>query len=295
MLKYFSLITILALSPASAWPITIEILPHTVTNGHSLLFQVDATRARYPVVGIQGRFGDKRIPVFRHPGGPIGMYVGWIGIPYRSAAGAEHLTIEWTDRRGFHRIETGFQIEIGQYRSETLRVAPQKVQPDAQDLERIRNEKEAVRQVYAHGHPLPLWRNPFQKPLESPITSPYGSRRLFNGKLKSYHSGVDFRASTGTPVLAANAGIVRMTRDLFFSGNHAIIDHGGGIFTNYSHLAEFRVLPGQHVEQGEPIGLAGATGRVNGPHLHWGAKIHAVSVNPLDLVEALNGLYSPPN
>lgn len=279
---------------AAAPPVHIEILPPSVVNGHVLLFKIDTTRAPNPVVGIQGRIDDRRIPVFRHPHRPGEIYFGMIGISYRSTAGERRLAVEYTDRVGFHRIERSFAVEIGHFRSENLQVAPSKAQPRAEDLERIRKEKEAVGRVYARGHPIPLWDGPFQKPLDSAITSPYGSRRLFNGKLKSYHSGVDFRASVGTPIQAANAGIVRMTRDLFFSGNHLIIDHGGGIFTSYSHLESFLVQTGRHVAKGEPIGLAGATGRVNGPHLHWGAKVHAVSVNPLDLIEALNRLYLDP-
>jgi len=288
---------------ASAWavasahaaespPVTIAVLPQPVTNGHTLMFEIDTSRAEFPVVGIQARFGGERIPVFRHPLEYPGIYVGWIGIPYRSSALVEQLSIEWTDRNGYHRIDTDFQISIGTFRSETLKVSARKVQPRPADLARIRSEKTDVRRVYAQGHPLPLWRGVFQKPLESRITSPFGNRRLFNGKLRSYHSGVDFRASVGTPVRAANAGIVRMARELFFSGNHVIIDHGGGIFTSYSHLDEFRVQPGRHVGRGDPIGLSGATGRVNGPHLHWSAKVHNVYVSPLDLMEAVNRLYS---
>jgi murein DD-endopeptidase MepM/ murein hydrolase activator NlpD len=95
----------------------------------------------------------------------------------------------------------------------------------------------------------------------------------------------------GTPVFAANAGIVKMARDLFFSGNIVIIDHGMGVFTNYAHLSRMDVKPGQFVNRGEQIGLAGATGRVNGPHLHWGAKVNGVTVNPNDLIQRMHPLY----
>lgn len=277
---------------SASTPITVEIVPSVVTNGHVVLFRIDTTRMACPVVGIQGRIDDKRIPVYRHPRGDAGIYFGIAGMPYQIEAGKKNLVLEWTDHRGYHRIESDFSTEIGDFRSETLRVAPRKANPNEKDLQRISGEQEAVRRVYALGHPVPLWDGPFQKPLNTPITSPYGSRRVFNGKMKSYHSGVDFRAAVGTPIRAANTGIVRMARDLFFSGNHVILDHGGGVFTNYSHLDKFLVQPGEHVNKGRPIGLAGATGRVNGPHLHWGAKVHAIKVNPLDLIEALNGLYS---
>ena len=134
----------------------------------------------------------------------------------------------------------------------------------------------------------------FQRPVEGKVTSAFGTRRLFNGKFKSYHSGVDFRGNKDTPVHAANDGIVRLAKNLYFSGNHVIVDHGLGLFTNYSHLSQIRVKPGQRIEKGQILGFAGSTGRVNGPHLHWGAKVNGTSVDPLQLLTVLTSLLREP-
>jgi murein DD-endopeptidase MepM/ murein hydrolase activator NlpD len=83
-----------------------------------------------------------------------------------------------------------------------------------------------------------------------------------------------------------------LAKDLFFSGNAVIVDHGAGVFTSYSHLSRINVTVGQRVEKGGVIGLAGATGRATGPHLHWGAKVNNVSVNPLTLMRTINLLHA---
>jgi murein DD-endopeptidase MepM/ murein hydrolase activator NlpD len=159
-------------------------------------------------------------------------------------------------------------------------------------VERIKREGEEVRAVYAASRPQRLWDEPFQRPLNGLVTSPYGTQRLLNGKVKSYHSGVDFRAATGTPVYAANTGIVGLAKNLFYSGNIVILDHGSGLFTTYAHLSRIDVAPGRLVEKGQVIGLAGATGRVNGPHLHWGVKVNGVNANPLHMLKTLNSLFA---
>jgi murein DD-endopeptidase MepM/ murein hydrolase activator NlpD len=127
-------------------------------------------------------------------------------------------------------------------------------------------------------------------PMKSTITSLYGNKRLFNGQLKSYHNGIDFRASIGTPVFAANAGDIRLAENLFYSGNAVIVDHGTGIFTIYAHLSRIDVSSGQKIQKGQQLGLTGATGRVNGPHLHWGVKVYDVAVNPLQFTEIISSL-----
>jgi murein DD-endopeptidase MepM/ murein hydrolase activator NlpD len=86
--------------------------------------------------------------------------------------------------------------------------------------------------------------------------------------------------------------VVCLAKDLFYSGNAVIVDHGAGVFTSYSHLSRMVVDVGQRVEKGMVLGLAGATGRATGPHLHWGVKVNTVSVNPLTFIrvtDLLNG------
>jgi murein DD-endopeptidase MepM/ murein hydrolase activator NlpD len=126
--------------------------------------------------------------------------------------------------------------------------------------------------------------------MDSKITSSFGNKRLFNGKLKSYHNGIDFRAPIGTPVFASNSGVVRLAENLFYSGKVVILDHGNFIFTIYAHLSKIDVKAGQQVGKGQQLGLTGATGRVSGPHLHWGVKVNGAAVNPIQFVKTMASL-----
>jgi murein DD-endopeptidase MepM/ murein hydrolase activator NlpD len=150
---------------------------------------------------------------------------------------------------------------------------------------RIARENERAREAGRKAHDTPaMWTAPFINPRPSSITSRFGSGRMFNGTVASRHLGVDFSGAVGTPVSAANRGVVALVDEFYLAGNVVYVDHGEGIVTGYFHLSKSLVAPGDTVERGQQIGLVGATGRVTGPHLHWNARYGAVTVNPLDLV-----------
>ena len=271
----------------------VRLYPDPVVNGNVLLLLIDSHAFEHPIVGIQARYDGHIIPVFDHPLAPTGMYIGLVGISYYSRPGSTRIKLEWTDETGYHHRRLSFSIVQGRYRSEKLRVPARKVVPLKGDMQRINREKAAVKDIYALSQARHLWQAPFQLPVDGKITSPYGSRRTYNGQTKRYHSGIDFRAAVGTPIKSANTGIVRMAEDLFFAGKHVIVDHGKGLFTSYSHLSEFRVSPGQLIDRGTVVGLAGASGRANGPHLHWGAKLNGVNINPMQLLDISNIVLQP--
>ena len=126
-------------------------------------------------------------------------------------------------------------------------------------------------------------------PVSTSITSPFGYRRVINGIPRSPHTGVDLKAPLGTEVVASNHGRVALLGDFFFSGRSIILDHGGGLHTVYFHLSEFKVEEGVEVRRGDVIGLSGMTGRVTGPHLHWGARVNRARVDPFELINKLGG------
>jgi murein DD-endopeptidase MepM/ murein hydrolase activator NlpD len=128
-----------------------------------------------------------------------------------------------------------------------------------------------------------MWRLPFIKPTAGSVTSPFGTARVFNGRLKSRHTGLDFRGGTGAPVMSANDGVVALVDTFYLGGKCVYVDHGAGLVTAYMHLSKQLVKVGQQVKKGQRIGLIGATGRVTGPHLHFITRYGTISVNPLSL------------
>jgi murein DD-endopeptidase MepM/ murein hydrolase activator NlpD len=198
--------------------------------------------------------------------------------------------LTWSTGKQHQSKTIPFEIVAGKYRTDVLTVDSGRVNPTPQNLLRAKKEARKIKRIYAAGSMTRLWENDFQLPMKSTITSLYGNKRLFNGQLKSYHNGIDFRAPIGTPVFAANAGDVRLAENLFYSGNAVIVDHGTGIFTIYAHLSRIDVSSGQKIQKGQQLGLTGATGRVNGPHLHWGVKVHDIAVNPLQFTEIISAL-----
>jgi murein DD-endopeptidase MepM/ murein hydrolase activator NlpD len=136
----------------------------------------------------------------------------------------------------------------------------------------------------AHESP-PRWTAPFLRPRASDVTSGFGTGRMFNGEVASRHLGVDYRGAIGSPIRAANRGVVVLVDTFFLGGRVVYLDHGGGVTTGYLHLSKALVAVGDTVARGQRIGLVGATGRVTGPHLHWTARYGAITVNPLDLLK----------
>jgi murein DD-endopeptidase MepM/ murein hydrolase activator NlpD len=161
---------------------------------------------------------------------------------------------------------------------------------DAPTLARVETERGELRAALAAGASERLWRGPFRVPVEGgQATGGFGLRRVINGQPRSPHTGYDWAAPAGTPVVAANAGRTVLVTEHFFAGRNVVVDHGLGLFTLYYHLTETRVGPGESVTAGQVIGTVGATGRVTGPHLHFAVLLNGAWVDP----EALLRLISP--
>ncbi len=159
------------------------------------------------------------------------------------------------------------------------------VEPPAATMQRIKREQERTRTVLHKVTPRRLWDVPCVPPVPGRVTSPFGGQRLFNGQPRSRHRGVDLRGAAGTPVLATAAGKVVIASEQYFSGNVVYLDHGQGMISLYAHLSAIDVAEGDTVAAGQPVGKVGATGRVTGPHLHWGVMILGYPVNPLSLLD----------
>ena len=263
-----------------------------VANGQVTVLEINLRNLDPAAGDLKARFNQNAIALFQHPVKPAGIYCGLIGIPVSAAPEKTIVELEWTDSRGRYAAKVPLQIVDGNYKSETLRVEPGQITLSEENLERVAREKKEIQRIYANSNNTRLWYGSFEKPLAGDTTSAFGTSRLFNGQHRSYHRGIDLRAGAGTAVKVSNSGVVRLARNLFYSGNIVIVDHGLGVFTNYAHLSKIEVTEGQYLARGDPIGLTGSTGRVNGPHLHWGVKVNGVYVDPVQFITVISALLA---
>ncbi len=167
------------------------------------------------------------------------------------------------------------------YREQRLTIKNKsQVNPDKEQLDRIFAERKIIDAALNDYRSTALDGVSLSTPVAGPRSSSFGSRRFFNDQPRSPHSGMDIAANSGTPVVAPRDGLVAATGDYFFNGNTVIVDHGQGFVTMYCHLSETAVTEGQHVKSGETLGEVGATGRVTGPHLHFGTYLNGTAVDP---------------
>jgi murein DD-endopeptidase MepM/ murein hydrolase activator NlpD len=186
--------------------------------------------------------------------------------------------------KGYSRQVALVTVGKKEYKKEFLKVDKKRVSLSKKDLARVGREQRVLNVLYRNQRGHLLFEEMFLAPLKSKITSIYGTKRIYNGNKKGQHLGTDFRAAVGTPIVAANSGEVVLARDLFFTGNTVIIYHGLSIFTVYGHLSKLLVSPGDRVLREDRIGLSGVTGRVTGPHLHWGVKVNGNWVDGFSLI-----------
>ena len=208
-----------------------------------------------------------------------------VGVDLNTAPGDYPAAVTFTYADGHARTLTEtVTVKSRDFPTTRLDVAPEYVDLSEADGARAAREAAEIAAIYAMVTPAAYWTQPFRVPIPGVAGGRnFGHRRIFNDQPRAPHSGADLTAATGTEIQASNRGRVVLAKNLFFSGNAVFIDHGLGVYSAYLHLSEIRVASGDMVEQGQVIGLAGATGRVTGPHLHWGVRITDARVDPFSL------------
>jgi len=239
------------------------------------------------VIAAEGRLGNEK--VYFYPGDNE-VFAALLGADLEAKPGTAKILVSGTTHSGAPwATQILLKIKSKAFKSESFSVAQEFDQLSPDVLERIRREQEQFARVFAVSAPQRLWARPFVGPVPKEITSPFGYRRVINGTPRAPHTGVDLKAAMETPVPAANHGRVALLGDFFYSGKSLVLDHGGGLFTVYFHLSEFKADEGSEVKKGDVIALSGMTGRVTGPHLHWGARINGARIDPFQLIEKLGG------
>jgi len=269
---------------------TLRLNASQASQGSLLLIEVRSTKS---LVELQGEWGGRTVPIWQEAARER-QRKGLLAVDLEKAPGEYELKLTGQTATG-EKISCSAMVAVrkGLFATEKLQVGKEFVEPDPEQVKRANEERQKLRDIFDHVTPERLWDGNFRIPLDGVTTgSNFGKRRVLNGNPGSPHGGMDLPGTTGTPVHAAQRGRVALAEELFFSGNTVVVDHGLGIYTFYGHLSEIDAKAGDTVETGAVLGRVGATGRVTGPHLHWGLTVERARVNPLLLVKLLS---NPPS
>ncbi len=212
----------------------------------------------------------------------LGDAVEWtalVGIPLAAKPGQASITVK-TD--GGAQRQVAYTVAPKKYLEQRLSVAPGTVDLSPENEARYERER-AHQAVVMSTFTEPVLQASqllMQVPVPGRRSSSFGLRRVFNGKARNPHSGMDIAAATGTPIAAPLPARVIDVGDYFFNGNTVWLDHGGGLLSMVCHLSAIDVQLGDELKTGQRLGAVGATGRVTGPHLHWGVMLNRTMVDP---------------
>ncbi len=252
--------------------------PPSVGLGNPFAVRITSTE---PITGVSAKWQGWNVPlditVWNNRYIALGLFGAQTG---KVKTGTHPLKLTLQSNGKKRELTLSIKITPVKYKEDHLTLPESMVTPPANVLERIAAERKAVGKALATMSLARNWGLPLIRPVEGIVTSPYGRQRILNKKPRAPHGGVDFRAATGTPIKAALPGTVILTGDHYYAGKSVYIDSGGGVITLYFHLSSIDVKEGDQVKKGAVIAKSGQSGRVTGPHLHFGLCLSGQHVNP---------------
>ncbi|MFM5378262.1 peptidoglycan DD-metalloendopeptidase family protein [Aeromonas dhakensis] len=265
------LLLLLASQSALAEGFISRLLNHPVPGGVAVVPL--GSEAQAPTARYQG----KPVLVVREEGK---RWIAIVGIPLKSQPGPHQLQV--SDGRTLD-----FTVGSKHYREQHIKLKNgRQVNPLAEDMARINRELAEQTRAYQTFSPAQPSNLLFDKPVEGPLSSPFGLRRFFNGEERNPHSGLDFAVGAGTPIKSPAAGKVILIGNYFFNGNTVFVDHGQGLISMFCHMSKVDVKLGQSLPRGGIVGRVGATGRATGPHMHWNVSLNDARVDPAIFIGA---------
>jgi murein DD-endopeptidase MepM/ murein hydrolase activator NlpD len=271
-------LVLLAALPVPASAVQVRVVPPAPRQGDAVMVFVGGTGGAQQV---EGSLGGQPLAFF-----PYGAeFAALAGVDLDTKPGKIPWRVGLVDGRGVPRKAAGtVTVKAGGFPVQRLTLPGGMVNLDPEAERRAANEAARMRALYDTITPERLWRGPFTQPVASRKPGGgFGFRRIINGQPRVPHSGIDYSADRGTPVVASNHGRVALLGEFFFAGRFVALDHGLGLYTLYFHLDGVAVTEGQTVERGQTVGTVGTTGRSTGPHLHFGVHLGRARINPPDL------------
>jgi murein DD-endopeptidase MepM/ murein hydrolase activator NlpD len=231
---------------------------------------------------VEGSLGGQSLAFFPYGDG----YAALAGLDLETKPGKIPWRVGVVDGQGKPIKASGvIRVKPRKFPVQRLTLPKEMVELDPPTLARAEEESKRLKTLFETATPERRWRGRFTRPVGGTEEGTgFGAKRIINGLPRAPHSGADFSADAGTPVVAANSGTVALVAEMFFPGRLVILDHGLGLYTLYFHLQEVQVESGQKVERGEIIGAVGSTGRATGPHLHFGAHLRRARIDPTALL-----------
>lgn len=206
-----------------------------------------------------------------------GHWVAVVGVPLDTPTGTKTLRV--ATNRGERSVS--FPVVEKRYAEQHVRLKDSsKITLSPDDEKRALAEIERIQSLKKHWREIDDTDSNFIRPADGRLSSRFGLRRIFNGAPRAPHSGLDFAAPRGAPVITTASGRVLAIDDYFFNGKTVFVDHGNGLLSMYCHLDRIDVQPGDTLRKGQRLGLVGATGRASGPHLHWSVVLNGTMVDP---------------
>ena len=268
-------VIIAAQAPA---PIQVSARSRTLQPGELVVLSIELNEA---VDRIDVRAFDRDVVAYRDGDR---TWRALVGIDLDVKPGTYPVTVE---ADGAPPATYDLLVKARVFRTRRLTVDEAFVTPPASEQGRIDRDAALLAGVWSAPSAGRLWTGAFVRPVPHEANSAFGTRSIFNGRPRNAHGGADFLSPGGTPIHAPNAGRIAVARELYFSGNTVIIDHGLGLFSMLAHLSAIEVHEGDRVTAGQRLGLVGATGRVTGPHLHWAVRAGGARIDPLSLLALL--------
>lgn len=253
----------LTVQPGATWPIVVEVSEE--------VSEIALTHSGDEVPLYQ--LGSRRYRALR-------------ALPFDTEPGVQTLALRLVDAVGNEgAVDVPVMVEAKEWPRGgyiALSSTQKRARKNADAIAQMQTERG---EAYLAEVPEQLWDAPFRMPTEGRLTSPFGKYRTYSDGKRSYHSGTDLAAKTGTPVYAAANGVVTLAKSQAIFGNVVILGHGHGVSTSYNHLSAIEVALGDEVRAGDLIGRIGTTGQSTGPHLHWGLTVGLVAADATEWLD----------